>query len=176
MRTDEYARIVYISGKEKNMAKMNPLDLCRKIMAEIELVERIYIICGALLKIYCSTDDQKHVLLRFTQLDDMDSMQQTSDWQCCSCLFVSGRTVVYGSHYKRPQFPPKVDYGGPNYRLQASHVASHVDWPSRTLLMVRPARQDAVLLRHMTTTALVIGFGKNSNVVTSQPKRVTVRR
>jgi len=36
----------------------------------------------------------------------------------------------------------------------ASHVASHVDWPSRTLLTVRPARQDAVLLRRMTTTAL----------------------
>jgi len=36
----------------------------------------------------------------------------------------------------------------------ASLVASHVDWPSRTLLTVRPARQDAVLLRHVTTTAL----------------------
>jgi len=31
---------------------------------------------------------------------------------------------------------------------------SHVDWPSRTLLTVRPARQDAILPRHMTTTAL----------------------
>jgi len=38
--------------------------------------------------------------------------------QCCSCLFVSGRTVVYRSHYKRPQFPPKIDFGRPNYRLQ----------------------------------------------------------
>jgi len=38
--------------------------------------------------------------------------------QCCSCFFVSGRTVVYRSHYKRPQFPSKVDFGGPNYRLQ----------------------------------------------------------
>jgi len=63
--------------------------------------------------------------------------------------------VVYRSHYKRPQFPPKVDFGGPDYRLQASHVASHVDWPSRTLLKVRLAWQDAVLLRRMTTTALV---------------------
>jgi len=33
-------------------------------------------------------------------------------------FFVSGRTVVYRSHYKRPQFPPKIDFGGPNYRLQ----------------------------------------------------------
>jgi len=74
--------------------------------------------------------------------------------QCCSCFFVSGRTVVYRSYYKRPKFPPKVDFGGPNYRLQASHVASHVDWPNRTLLTARPARQDAVLLRRMTTTAL----------------------
>jgi len=38
--------------------------------------------------------------------------------QCCSCLFVSGRTVVYRSYYKRPQFSPKIDFGGPNYRLQ----------------------------------------------------------
>jgi len=76
--------------------------------------------------------------------------------QCCSCLFASGRTVVYRSHYTRPQFPPKVGFVGPNYRLQASHVASHVDWPSRTLLMIRPALQDAVLLRCMTTTALDI--------------------
>jgi len=76
--------------------------------------------------------------------------------QCCSCLFVSSRTVVYRSHYKRPQFPPRVDFGGPNYRLHASHVASHVDLPSRTLLTVRPARLDGVLLRRMTTTALTV--------------------
>jgi len=74
--------------------------------------------------------------------------------QCCSCLFVSGRTVVYRSQYKRPQFQPRVAFGGPNYRLQASHVVSQVDWPSRTLLTVRPARQDAVYLRRKTTTAL----------------------
>jgi len=66
----------------------------------------------------------------------------SSGAQCCSCLFVSGGTVVYRSHYKWPQLPPKVDFGGPNYRLQASLVASHVDWPSRTLSTVRPARQD----------------------------------
>jgi len=76
--------------------------------------------------------------------------------QCCSCLLVSVRTVVYGSHYKRPQFPSKVDFGGPNYRLHASHIASHVDWPSRTQLTVRPAQQDAVLLRRMTITARLI--------------------
>jgi len=81
-----------------------------------------------------------------------------SEAQWCSCLFVSGRTVVYRSHYKRPEFPPKVDFGGPNYRLQASHVAYHVDWPRRTLFTVIPARQDAVLLRRMTTTALVRRF------------------
>jgi len=75
--------------------------------------------------------------------------------QCCRCLFVSGRTVVYRSHYKRPQSPHKVDFGGPNYRLQASHVASHVDWPSRTMLTVRPVRQDGVLPRRRTTTAMI---------------------
>jgi len=42
------------------------------------------------------------------------------------------------------QEPLKVDFGGRNYRIQASHVASHVDSPSRTLLTVRPARQDGV--------------------------------
>jgi len=57
----------------------------------------------------------------------------TSAAQCCSCFFYSGRTVVYRNHYKRPQFSLKVYFGGRNYRLQASHVASHVDWPSRTL-------------------------------------------
>jgi len=66
--------------------------------------------------------------------------------------------MVYRSNYKRPQFPPKVDFGGPNYRLHASHVASHVDWPSRTLLKVRPARQDAVLPRRRTTTALAVSI------------------
>jgi len=40
--------------------------------------------------------------------------------------------------------------GGPNYTLQASHVASHIDRPSRILLTVRPARQDTVLLHRMT--------------------------
>jgi len=57
--------------------------------------------------------------------------------QCCSCIFVSGRTLLY-SHNNCPQFPPKINFGGPSYRLQASHVAYHVDWPSKTLLMVRP--------------------------------------
>jgi len=77
-----------------------------------------------------------------------------SSHQCCSCLFVSGRTVVYCSHYKRPQFLPKVDFGGPNYWLQTFHVVSHVDWPTRTMLTVRPARQDAVLLRSIAIAGL----------------------
>jgi len=33
-------------------------------------------------------------------------------------VFFSGRTVVYRSHYKRPQLTPKIDFGGTNYRLQ----------------------------------------------------------
>jgi len=83
--------------------------------------------------------------------------------QCCSCcLFVSGRTVVYRSHYIRPQFPPKVDFGGLSYRLQASHVASHVDWPSSTLLTVRPARQYGVQPRRMTTIELIGCWVNNS--------------
>jgi len=82
----------------------------------------------------------------------------SSNKQYWSCLFVSGRTVVYRNRYKRPQFPPKVDFGGPNYRLQASHDASHVDWPSMTLLTVWLARQNGVRLRRMTTTALLLSY------------------
>jgi len=49
--------------------------------------------------------------------------------------------VVSRSHYKQPQFPPKVDFSGTSYyKLQASHVASHVDWPSRTLQLKQPGR------------------------------------
>jgi len=33
-----------------------------------------------------------------------------------------------------------------------SHFAPHFDWPSRILLTIRLARQDAVLLHRMTTT------------------------
>jgi len=55
-------------------------------------------------------------------VNDNTSMGRHKSWykygQCCSCLFVSGRTVVYRGQYKRPQCPPKIDFGGPNYRLQ----------------------------------------------------------
>jgi len=70
-------------------------------------------------------------------------------------LFLA-RLWFTGAIINGPNFHPKVDFGGPNYKLQASHVASDVDWPGRTLLTVRPARQDGVLQRRMTTTALVI--------------------
>jgi len=58
--------------------------------------------------------------------------------QCCSCLFVSGRTVIYRSYYKRPQFPPKIDFGGPNYKLQRLLLRLMLTGPAR-LLTVRPA-------------------------------------
>jgi len=38
-------------------------------------------------------------------------------------------------------------------------AASHVERPSRALLTIRPARQDAVLLLPMTTTALPLVKG-----------------
>jgi len=70
-------------------------------------------------------------------------------------LFLAGlwfsEAVING-----PNFHPKSTLAAPPLAATASHVASHVDWPSRTLLTVRPARQDAVYLRHMTTTALLI--------------------
>jgi len=92
------------------------------------------------------------------------------NYQCCSCLFVSGRAVVYTIWFTglRPQFPPKINFGGP--KATASHDASHVDRPSRTLLTVRPARQDAVYLRGTTTTALCISYiaGIHDNKIISQ--------
>jgi len=52
----------------------------------------------------------------------------------------------------------KFAFDGPNYKRWRP-AASHVDWPiSRTLLTVRPAWQDAVLLRRMTTTVLVTAY------------------
>jgi len=79
-----------------------------------------------------------------------------------SCLFVCSSTVVYMGHYERPHFPPKVFLAAPTINVgyrnsNRRHAASHVDWPSRILLTVRPARQDAVLLRHMTTTVTALG-------------------
>jgi len=49
-----------------------------------------------------------------------------------------------------PNFQPKLILAAPTIGYSL-YVASHVNWPSRT---VRPARQDAVYLRRMTTTAL----------------------
>jgi len=62
--------------------------------------------------------------------------------QCCSWLFVAGRTVVYRSHYKRPQFPPKVDFGGPNYnRLQRLMLRLMLTGPAGICwLLDRPGR------------------------------------
>jgi len=68
---NKQAHIVYMTGIEKDVAKMNPLELRKKIMAKIWSVERVYI-SGDSLKIYCSTNDQKLVLLCATQLDDIE--------------------------------------------------------------------------------------------------------
>jgi len=65
-------------------------------------------------------------------------------------LFLAGlwlrRAIING-----PDFHPKFTMAVStiSYRRPA---ASHIDRPSRTLLTVRPAWQDAVLLRRMTTT------------------------
>jgi len=68
-------------------------------------------------------------------------------------LFMAGlwftEAIINGpnSHTKLTLAAPTIGYSS-----TASHVASHVDWPSRTLMTVRPALQDAVYLRRMTTT------------------------
>jgi len=65
-----------------------------------------------------------HITLTLTALFLLHICKRIHYKQGCSCPFVCGRTVVYRSHYKRPQFPPKVCFGGPNYRLQASCCVS----------------------------------------------------
>jgi len=72
-------------------------------------------------------------------------------------LFLAGLWFT-GGIINGPNFQPKLTLAAPTIGYSRSLVASHVDWPSRTLLMVRPAQQDAVLLRRMTTTALLISF------------------
>jgi len=76
----------------------------------------------------------------------IESLHNSSVWCIGSavelCLFVSGRTVVYRSHYKRPQFPPKVDFGVPSYRLKRlllrlmltgpAGLCWRLNWPGRT--------------------------------------------
>jgi len=68
---EDNAHIVYITGKETILAKINPLALCEKIKTKIGNVERIYM-SGASLKIYCSSAEQKTTLLEATLLDDIN--------------------------------------------------------------------------------------------------------
>jgi len=66
---------------------------------------------------------------------------QNSVSQCCSCLFFLCRTVVYRSHYKRPQFLPKIDFGGPNYRLHRLMLRLMLTGPARLCWRLdRPCR------------------------------------
>jgi len=65
-----------------------------------------------------------------------------------------------------PCFHPKFTLAAQTIGYRRS-AASHVDWPSRTLLTVRPARQDAVLQRRMTTTALCEPIHQDYRVVFS---------
>jgi len=72
-------------------------------------------------------------------------------------LILAGLWFTEAAPINGPNFHPKLTLAAPSIgytAATASHVASHVDWPSRTLLTVRAARQDAVYLRRMTTTAL----------------------
>jgi len=101
-----------------------------------------------------------------------------------SCLFVCSSTVVYMGHYERPHFPPKVFLAAPTINVgyrnsNRRHAASHVDWPSRILLTVRPARQVAFYLRRMTTTALEMSETGEDSIFThwdSDGRHQTARR
>jgi len=69
-------------------------------------------------------------------------------------LFLAGLWFT-GAIINGPNFQPKLTLVAPTIgyrRLMLRELSFHVDWPSRTLLTVRPARQDGVLPRRMTIT------------------------
>jgi len=72
-------------------------------------------------------------------------------------LFLAGLWFT-GAIINGPNFHPKFNLAAPTIATGVYNVASHVDWPSRTLVTVRPPRQDVVLLRRMTTPALPKGL------------------
>jgi len=91
--------------------------------------------------------------------------QNCGHWQCFSWLFVSDRTVLTGAIINGPNFYPKLILEAKTIIGYRRPAASHVDRPSRTLLTDRTALQDVVLLRRMTTTALVTGQLPSKNAV-----------
>jgi len=79
--------------------------------------------------------------------------------QCCSCLFISSRTVIYRSHYKRPQFPPKVDFGGPNYRQQRLMLCLMLTGPAGLCRRLdRPGRRRPAASHFNYSTAYFFHF------------------
>jgi len=50
-------------------------------------------------------------------------------------------TVVYRSRYKRPQFPPKIDFGGPNNRLQRLIYRQPINYDYLAYSIIHPTRQ-----------------------------------
>jgi len=77
----------------------------------------------------------------------------TRDMYRCSLVSGEGELWSTVAIINAPNFHPKFTLAAYTigYRRPG---ASYVDRPSRTLLRVTPARQDGVLLRCMTTTAL----------------------
>jgi len=67
---EENAHIVHITGKDTNLAKINPIALSEKIKTKFGIVKRIYL-SGASLKIYCTSLEQKITLLGATLLDEI---------------------------------------------------------------------------------------------------------
>jgi len=67
---DDTAQVVYLTGEESNVTKLNPLCIRDKIKAKYGIVDRIYL-SGESLKIYCSSVEQKTAILQSVLLDDV---------------------------------------------------------------------------------------------------------
>jgi len=64
---DKAAHVVYITGTEEIITKMNPLKVRYKLVLKIGAVNRVYN-SGKSLKVYCKNADQKFNLLRSNKL------------------------------------------------------------------------------------------------------------
>jgi len=68
---DRAAHVVYITGMDEIITKMNPLKVREKLVLKIGSVDRIYI-SGKSLKVYCKNNEQRFTLLRSNKLDDIN--------------------------------------------------------------------------------------------------------
>jgi len=71
-RDDNTTNVVFIAGTSKNITKIHPLDIKRKIIKALCTVEKIYVSGKDSLKIYCLNEEQRKKALEMTNLDDIE--------------------------------------------------------------------------------------------------------